>query len=46
MNLLVGLPLFKLIYHHISEKPLAAVTLVDLVYRDTVVIIYLLGPML
>ena len=42
LNLLFGLPLFKLILDHISGKPLASVTLVDLIYKDTIVLTFLL----
>ena len=42
LNLLLGLPLFKLILDHISGKPLASVTLVDLIYKDTLVLTFLL----
>jgi hypothetical protein len=42
LNLVISLPLYKVIYCQISSKALVAITLVDLIYRDTIIYIYLL----
>ncbi len=38
---LVSLPLYGVIFQHISKKPLVSVTLIDLIYRDLIVYVYL-----
>ena len=35
-NFLLSLPLWRIIYQHISKKPILLVSLVDLIYRDTI----------
>ena len=34
LNFFAALPLWQIIYKHISKKPLLSVTLVDLIYKD------------
>ena len=35
-NFFLSLPLWHVIYKHISKKPILSVSLVDLIYRDTI----------
>ena len=42
LNLLISIYLYKLIYKHISKKSLMKTTLVDWIYQDTIIYIYLL----
>jgi hypothetical protein len=37
LSYLVSLPLWRHIYRHISKKPILATTLVDFIYRDSIV---------
>ena len=46
VDLLASLPLYYLIWQYISKKALIEVSLVDLIYRDTIVYIYLLSSVL
>ena len=39
MDLLVSIPLWRIIYQYISKKPLLAHTLVDRIYQDTIIYI-------
>lgn len=38
---LISIPLFSVIYNHISKKPLVSITLIDLIYRDLIIYVYL-----
>jgi hypothetical protein len=38
---IASLPLYGVIFQHISKKPLVSVTLIDLIYRDLIVYVYL-----
>jgi hypothetical protein len=42
LNLVISFPLYKAIHKFISKKSLMAITLVDLLYKDTIIYIYLL----
>jgi hypothetical protein len=42
INIAISLPLNKIIYNHISVKSLLTTTLVDMIYRDTIIYLYLL----
>ena len=42
LNLLLGVPPVRTLYRHINQKSLVSVTLVDLIYQDIVIGIYLI----
>ena len=43
LNLLLAIPPLRTLYRHIKQKSLVSVTLVDLIYQDIVIGIYLIG---
>jgi hypothetical protein len=40
---LASLPLYSVIYKHISKKPLVSITVIDFIYRDLIIYNYLLS---